>query len=99
MKAGKKTKEWDSVRRKLIRQFIQWQIFTCELNYEGCWREIQGFAHKKKRRKLSTSELFEVIGVCNVCHDKIEYLPAEEMERIIEEVIKNRHNSLLTFDL
>jgi hypothetical protein len=59
-----------------------------------CWGEIHGFAHEKKRRKLTLAELHEVIGACNPCHDWLENLPAEEMERVVTEIIAKRHNSL-----
>jgi hypothetical protein len=92
LKPGRKTKQWNATRRKLVSEFAAMGITSCELRYEGCFGEgALGFAHGRKRRHLKGDELKTlVILICNPCHDRIEFLPAEEMLRIIQEVIEKR---------
>jgi hypothetical protein len=92
LKPGKRTKEWDRVRAKLKKEFAAKGITTCELKYEGCKNDDWlSFAHGRKRRKLEGDELKTLtILACNPCHDRVEFLPAEEMLRIVENVITNR---------
>lgn len=86
---GKKTKKWATTRSGLKPRFEAAGITTCELRYPGCWfNNGLGFAHAKKRRKLSEEDLEVVILACNPCHDKIEYSP--NMEETVMKVIENR---------
>lgn len=89
---GPKTKAWSNTRVELKAEFeFQYGITTCELRYEGCWRDnALGFAHAAKRRKLTREDLKHVILCCNPCHDQIEFLSPEEMKRIVDETIQNR---------
>ena len=69
----------------------------CEIRLEGCWGLIQGFAHGKKKRKLTPTELRKfAIGGCNPCHDKIEYdckkWTGLTMEQFVRKVIRERKN-------
>lgn len=91
-KVGPKTKAWNTARSELKVEFqFQYGVTTCELRYEDCtYDDYLGFAHSAKRRKLSAGDLKHVILCCNFCHDKIEFLPPEEMERIVNETIRNR---------
>lgn len=94
LKAGKKSKEWMAVRRRLKIQFEAQGITGCELRYEGCFGEgALGFAHGRKRRHLQGDEL-ETLTIlsCNHCHDRIEYLPPEQMLAIVQDVIGQRSN-------
>jgi len=93
---GPRTKAWEKARRELKVQFELWDITHCELRYAGCVGGASlGFAHARKRRKLTKEELYEVILVCNTpCHDKIERMPAEEMEAIVKRVIEFRTERL-----
>lgn len=90
--AGKKTKEWESVRKKLKVEFKRVGITTCELGYPGCWRDSSlGFSHAHKRRNLAPGEIEVVILLCSAnCHPKIEILPEAEMAEIVHSVIKAR---------
>jgi hypothetical protein len=89
--AGKKTKRWAAERRTLVQKFAAMGITSCELRYEGCWNDnALGFAHAAKRRKLREQDLDVVILACNPCHDHIEFLAPEEMERIVNETISSR---------
>lgn len=91
-KIGKRGKRWIAVRRRLSIEYAAKGITSCELHYEGCFGEgALGFAHGRKRRHLKGDELETLtILACNPCHDKIEFLPAEEMLRIVQEVITSR---------
>jgi len=91
MKSGKKVQAWEKERAKLKVKFYAWGITSCELHYPGCWNDSAlGFAHARKRRNLKPHQLGEVILACNICHDKIESLPEEEMEEIVRSIIANR---------
>ena len=88
---GPKGKAWKDARADLKMEFLALGITTCELRYEGCWfDDALGFAHAAKRRKLTAEDLGHVILVCNICHDQIEFLPPEEMKRIVDETIQGR---------
>jgi len=95
-RVGKKTRSWESARRKLKIAFEAAGITRCELNYDECWRFYTlGFAHHRKRRNLKPSELTICILACNSCHDKLESQPEAEMERIVLETIDNRETSVI----
>lgn len=50
-----------------------------------------GFAHRKKRRNITTQEELETVALlCNSCHDKIEGLPESEMGKRIDAIIAAR---------
>lgn len=88
---GKKTLEWERVRRELKARFLAAGITTCELRLPGCWRDnALGFAHSKKRREIVGDEIYEVILACNNCHDQVEIKPHEEMRNIILATIQKR---------
>lgn len=91
---GKKTIAWTDKRNELKEEFYKMKIVVCELRYVGCWRNTAlGFAHAKKRRKLTTEDLGSVALICNPCHAILEVLPPEEMERIVMNIIKRRKTS------
>jgi uncharacterized protein YlxP (DUF503 family) len=89
---GKKTRAWRNCVVRLKKKFERMGITSCELKYEGCWRdESLGFAHGRKRRWLAEDELEQlVVLACNPCHDRIETLPADEMFSIVRETIAAR---------
>jgi len=88
---GDKVNEWTEARKEIKQQFQVWKIFKCELNYKGCWKDnALTFAHAEKRRKLTKEDLYKVALLCVPCHDQIEYLPAGEMKRIVEGIIRVR---------
>lgn len=95
LKAGRKTKEWESVRRQLKVEYDAMGITTCELRYEGCkYDDYLSFAHGRKRRKLIGDELRTLtILCCTPCHDKIEFLPPDEMLRIVIDTIAKRRKA------
>lgn len=60
-RAGRKTKEWERIRRVLVRRFLKAGLWRCELGYAGCWQtNALGFAHAKKRRNCSEKDLWVV---------------------------------------
>jgi len=91
-KAGKKSRAWFAVRRRLKVEFEARGITSCELRYEGCAGDgMLGFAHGRKRRHLRGNELETLtILACNHCHGKVEYLGPERMLAIVNDVIKRR---------
>jgi hypothetical protein len=93
---GKKGKEWKDAPDGLKLEFEAIGITSCELKYEDCWTDnALGFAHAAKRRKLSREDLKHVILICNPCHDRIEFLPPEEMKRIVDVVCQQRELMLI----
>ena len=92
LKAGRKTKAWNAVRRQLKREYEAMGITSCELRYDGCRvDDMLSFAHGRKRRKLIGDELTSLtILACQPCHDRIEFLPPDEMLRIVTETIAAR---------
>lgn len=93
-RAGKRTREWEAIRRKLKVRFEAAGITECEFKFGGlydCWRnEGLGFAHTDKRRFLKGNELEIVTLACNPCHAILELKPREEMKIEILSVIRNR---------
>lgn len=95
LKPGKKTKDWSNLRKVLYEELAEKGITSCELQYENCTgRVFPSLAHSKKRRFIESDlEMREVIFACVGCHEKIEYLPKEEMYEIVIGIIKSRNNN------
>lgn len=90
-RAGKKVLEWESIRRALKPRFLAVGITTCELKLEGCRRgNGLSFCHAKKRRNCSPSDLWTAALGCLSCHQILELLPEQEMERRVHEIIDSR---------
>lgn len=92
---GKKGKLNLKANLELKKTFAEIGITKCEIQLEGCWKIIMGFAHGKKRRNLTPKELKKfAIGGCNPCHDKIEYdcekYTGITMEQFVKKTIENR---------
>src|SRR5690349_17549028 len=62
LKPGRKTKEWNAVRRRLKIEHERLGITTCELRnnpevpHECSYDDFLGFAHEAKRRKLTKED-------------------------------------------
>jgi len=91
-RAGKRTQEWERIRRKLKVRFEKAGITKCEFHFQPhCWWDLAlGFAHTDKRRFLKGKELEVVALVCQPCHEILELFPREQMKIEIESVIRNR---------
>jgi hypothetical protein len=89
---GRRTKEWERVRRQLKCEFTARGIQTCELRLPDCMVDNGlGFAHGYKRRHITTvAEPGRVILACNNCHDHIERQGEAAMSRIVDSVIAGR---------
>ncbi len=83
-RVGKKTREWERVRRILKVQFEKWGITCCEL----CGSDFAlSFSHRVKRRFIEDEkELRTVILVCARHHEYLENHPrkVEIHDQIIE---------------
>lgn len=90
LKAGKKTKEWEKVRRELKKRFMAAGITTCELRWPQCWRDDGlSFAHSRKRLDpLYDSR--EAILACGSCHTALEGFTHQGMLSTVQRIIKNR---------
>ena len=94
-KIGKKGKANLEANVELKATSQKLGITTCEIKLNGCWNEIHGFAHGKKRIDLTPEELKKfAIGGCNPCHEKIEYdcekWTGMTMEQFVRMTIENR---------
>lgn len=90
-KIGRKTQEWEDIRKTLKQEFEEMGITTCELQLEDCWHNTSlTFAHFAKRRKLTKQDLTQVALLCTPCHQEIETLPADQMQFLIKGIIKAR---------
>ncbi len=92
IKPGKKTKEWDRVRKHLKIQFEMAGITYCE-KCGSC--SFLSFAHANKRRNSQGDKLWVVVLLCVPCHEKIERLPESEMQSIVEAIITNRRPNFI----
>lgn len=91
LKKGKKTLEWEKVRKQLVVDFSKAGIKSCEAKLEGCWNQrALSFAHVDKRRNLEEGEIKKVILACIPCHQILERLGSVEMRKNIEAIIASR---------
>lgn len=93
---GKKGLAWASTRRELKTKFEEMGITRCEarLSTHCGGSNYLGFAHRYKRRFITTQEELETVAlVCNYCHDKLELLPHEEMKELVDLLIEGREDS------
>lgn len=95
-KKKSKVKQWDDARAKIKPYFEKAGITSCEGNFLGCtFRSILTFAHLKKRRNLTFEELFEVVLLCQNCHDFVEALGEKKMQILLEKIISQRPKPVL----
>ncbi len=68
-------------------------IMSCEIRMAGCWyNNALSFCHRMKRRRITTQEELEFcILACTPCHDGVEKLPADEMYRVVTELVEKRN--------
>jgi hypothetical protein len=98
MKMGKKTAQWNAIRRRLKVEFEERGITSCELRLPGCMPYFAlSFAHAKKRRKLredapegDPENIRTVCVACGHCHPIIEQLKSETMCKLVMEAIEKR---------
>ena len=91
-RAGRRTREWEKVRRQLKCKFVGMGVTTCELQLPGCMFDNGlGFAHALKRRHITTDEdMRRVALLCNNCHNAIELQGEAKMSRVIDSIIAGR---------
>jgi len=104
IKPGKKTKEWEAIKKKLKPAFAAVGITYCEVghylmqdpDYEAQMLQNRHnffltWAHGDKRNNLVGDELTTLVALsCVDCHNLIERLPSAEMRQIIENIIAQR---------
>lgn len=89
IKPGKKTLAWNKAREELKKEFQAMGITTCEIKFDGCWRDnALSFAHTRKRRNVI--DLKRVVLACIPCHDIVEKWGEAKMEIFLEDIISNR---------
>ena len=91
MKRISKTKEWEIARKKLKVEYQERGIITCELRFNGCWRNnALSFAHRHLRiwyynKPGLLGSFDETILACIPCHkilDEDEELKKRTYERL-----------------
>jgi hypothetical protein len=86
--------QWAYTRSKLKKKFAAIGITCCEM----CGRhERPSFAHRLKRRYITTREELETVAVLCMdgpygkgCHTKLEHSPKEVMYDTITQIIESR---------
>ena len=96
----KKGKIWLRIRKEKIAEFERLGITQCELRWDGCWGGSGlTLAHRLKRRKIQNEqEMGTVALLCVICHQKVEVMSADEMFKIITDVIERREGIRSMFD-
>jgi hypothetical protein len=91
-KRGPKTRAWERVRRALKVEFTAMGIQTCELRFPGClFDDNLSFAHRMKRRFITTDEEMRVVILCCVpCHTTIELQSHATMRNVVDKTIAGR---------
>lgn len=92
---GKKGRANIEANKELKRTSYEQGKQDCEIKLPGCFKVWMGFAHGKKKRKLTPEELKRfAIRACNPCHDKIEYdckkWTGMSMEEFVAKVLRER---------
>ncbi len=66
---GRKTVQWERVRRELKKRFERVGITSCEIRLPQCWKGYAlAFCHTKRRADIkSISELERVVLGCAAC--------------------------------
>jgi hypothetical protein len=84
---GKKGKA-DAKNVRYLKKLFEAKGYThCLLNYEGCWREVHGFAHATRRRFINTDEMLRcAIPACNECHRQLDLKSHDETEQIVKKI-------------
>ena len=69
-KIGRKTKEWLRARKRLIKEFAEKELASCEI----CGSTFGlSFHHRNKRRENDKHIFDKVILVCAKHHQELEY--------------------------
>ena len=86
-RVGKKTREWDSIRKELKERFEKVGLTRCEL----CGSDWSlGFAHRKPRRYCDHDELYKTALLCQEHHQECDAKGHEIMFLTINTIIENR---------
>lgn len=106
IQAGKKTQNWNDGREDLKKQFSAWGITDCEIGPALskiavflCKKDnFLGFAHTRRRVKLSPGEVRDprfVVLACQPCHQYVDFeMPREEAEVLLDSIVTDRQKRL-----
>jgi hypothetical protein len=89
---GKKTQEWNTVRRNLKQRFSIANITSCEVRLPQCWGSYcLYFSHTKRRADIKTQEELErVVLACAACATAAHGMGKVGEEKFLEEIIAKR---------
>lgn len=93
---GKKTKHWNEGRKNLKLLFYKHNIKTCELKVENICigNNYLGFAHIRRRFKLTTEEIIDhkkVVLACQPCHSFVDFTSnRKDAEDMLDAVVASR---------
>jgi len=95
-----KVKTRAALRKRWKIEFEKRGIVWCELNLDGCWKKVHGFAHAKKSDELKPEEYNEVVAACNPCHGQLDEGDShQDMEDMIHLIIMTSSWPTRTEDL
>jgi hypothetical protein len=92
---GKKTLKRRAMNLRLKKRHIEnGYPQTCEIKLPKCMGSwANGWAHSKKSRYITTDELWmTAVLACPQCHETIEAMSHDAMEKIVLDIIANRPN-------
>jgi hypothetical protein len=91
-KIGKKGKENVRANRILAKNFTGHQYCEAKFPHDCTGREQLTWAHNMKRRKKP--DLLRAALICVNAHNAVEFLPPEEMKRIVDEIVSSRETNI-----
>lgn len=86
-RAGKKTREWENVRKEIKGRFLLADITSCEV----CGSDFcLSFAHRKPRRYCDKEELYKVALLCQEHHQHCDSKGHDYMFNFVNSIIEKR---------
>jgi hypothetical protein len=88
---GRKTREWEKIRRELKIRFERVGIISCEIRLKQCWGGYAlSFAHTKKRADMLPGDIEIAVLACAPCHTAVEGMKKDAMQSLLESIILER---------
>ncbi len=88
---GKKTVQWEHIRRELKVAFARVGITACEICLPQCWNNYAlSFCHTKRRADCTVKDLERVVLGCAACATAFHGMNKHEEEAALEKIIAAR---------
>lgn len=88
LQIGKKGRANKKANASLAKNYKGEQYCQAKFPHDCTGREFLTWAHNAKRRK--NPDLLHAALICRNAHDAIEYLPPDEMMRIVDEIVERQ---------